>query len=118
MLPTGDIVVHDEFDTGTENYKEFWWTMVGLAGESQNFDGNGSYVRFQPGGGAEHGRARRRELADRPAHRLDARRRCSACGRSTPASARRTTRACRCHKSKIPDVNGPWGARGAGEATP
>ena len=26
--------------------------MVGLAGESQNFDGNGSYTRFQPGGGA------------------------------------------------------------------
>jgi hypothetical protein len=25
--------------------------MVGLAGEGQNFDGNGSYVRFQPGGG-------------------------------------------------------------------
>ena len=25
--------------------------MVGLAGEGQNFDGNGPYVRFQPGGG-------------------------------------------------------------------
>ena len=35
----------------TENYKEFWYTMVGLAGEGQNFDGNGMYVRFQPGGG-------------------------------------------------------------------
>ena len=37
--------------TGAENYKEFWYTMVALAGESQNFDGNGAYVRFQPGGG-------------------------------------------------------------------
>jgi hypothetical protein len=27
--------------------------MVGLAGESQNFDGNGTYVRFQPGGGSQ-----------------------------------------------------------------
>ena len=26
--------------------------MVSLAGESQNFDGNGSYVRIQAGGGA------------------------------------------------------------------
>ena len=34
-----------------ENYKEFWYTMVGLAGEGQNFDGNGQYVRFQTGGG-------------------------------------------------------------------
>jgi hypothetical protein len=27
--------------------------MVGLAGEGQNFDGNGPYVRFQPGGGSQ-----------------------------------------------------------------
>jgi hypothetical protein len=27
--------------------------MAGLAGESQNFDGNGQYVRFQPGGGTQ-----------------------------------------------------------------
>ena len=27
--------------------------MVGLAGEGQNFDGNGMYVRFQTGGGSQ-----------------------------------------------------------------
>ena len=53
VLPTGDLMIHDQFDTGTENYKEFWWTMVGLAGESQNFDGNGPMVRFAPGGGSQ-----------------------------------------------------------------
>ena len=37
--------------TGLENYKEFWQAMVALAGESQNFDGNGGYTRFQAGGG-------------------------------------------------------------------
>jgi phospholipid/cholesterol/gamma-HCH transport system substrate-binding protein len=26
---------------------------VGLSGESQNFDGNGQYTRFQPGGGPQ-----------------------------------------------------------------
>jgi virulence factor Mce-like protein len=52
ILPTGDIKIEDgNLSTGTENYKEFWYTMVGLAGEGQNFDGNGMYVRFQPGGG-------------------------------------------------------------------
>ena len=52
ILPTGDIKISDgALTTGKENYKEFWYTMVGLAGESQNFDGNGQYVRFQPGGG-------------------------------------------------------------------
>ena len=28
-----------------ENYKEFWYAMVGLAGEGANFDGNGSMIR-------------------------------------------------------------------------
>jgi phospholipid/cholesterol/gamma-HCH transport system substrate-binding protein len=53
ILPTGDIPIQDEFANGAANYKEFWWSMVALAGESQNFDGNGSYVRFQPGGGSQ-----------------------------------------------------------------
>jgi hypothetical protein len=52
ILPTGNIHIQDgPLSAGVENYKEFWYTMVGLAGESQNFDGNGEYVRFQPGGG-------------------------------------------------------------------
>jgi phospholipid/cholesterol/gamma-HCH transport system substrate-binding protein len=52
LLPTGDLKISDgALSTNRENYKEFWYTMVGLAGEGQNFDGNGSYVRFQPGGG-------------------------------------------------------------------
>jgi phospholipid/cholesterol/gamma-HCH transport system substrate-binding protein len=52
ILPTGDIKINDPpLSTGVENYKEFWYAMVGLAGEGQNFDGNGLYVRFQPGGG-------------------------------------------------------------------
>ena len=53
ILPTGDVVIEDEFKSGAPNYKEFWWTMVGLAGEGANFDGNGPYVRFQPGGGSQ-----------------------------------------------------------------
>jgi phospholipid/cholesterol/gamma-HCH transport system substrate-binding protein len=52
ILPTGDIKIQDgALTTNKENYKEFWYTMVGLAGEGANFDGNGPYVRFQPGGG-------------------------------------------------------------------
>ena len=54
ILPTGDIKIEDgQFTTGDENYKEFWHGLVGLAGESQNFDANGQYVRFQPGGGTQ-----------------------------------------------------------------
>jgi phospholipid/cholesterol/gamma-HCH transport system substrate-binding protein len=52
VLPTGNVKIQDgPLSTGVENFKEFWYAMVGLAGEGQNFDGNGQYVRFQPGGG-------------------------------------------------------------------
>ena len=52
VLPTGDIVLQDPpHTTGVENYKEFMYAMVGLAGEGQLFDGNGMFVRFSTGGG-------------------------------------------------------------------
>jgi ABC-type transporter Mla subunit MlaD len=52
ILPTQEQVIDDgALSTGLRNYEEFFQTMVSLAGESQNFDGNGSYVRIQGGGG-------------------------------------------------------------------
>ena len=59
ILPAGDIKIREtgnraQFDTGVENYKEFWYTMAALAGEGQNFDGNGQMVRFQTGGGTQN----------------------------------------------------------------
>jgi phospholipid/cholesterol/gamma-HCH transport system substrate-binding protein len=54
ILPTGDVKIQDgNLSSGEENYKEFWYAMVALAGEGQNFDGNGQYVRFQTGGGSQ-----------------------------------------------------------------
>jgi phospholipid/cholesterol/gamma-HCH transport system substrate-binding protein len=56
ILPAGDIVIdvpNYPHETGVENYKEFWQSQVALSGESQNFDGNGGYTRFQPGGGTQ-----------------------------------------------------------------
>ncbi len=117
ILPTGDIVVRDEFTTGAENYKEFWWTMVGLSGESQNFDGNGSYVRFQPGGGSDTVALGDKDspsgqlIGSSPAPVLGVRPKFP--GKRPPYNS-----SVQCHKSKIPDINGPWAARGAGEGTP
>ena len=52
ILPSGNIALNDgTASTGVQNYKEFWYTVVGLAGEAQNFDGNGSYMRSSAGGG-------------------------------------------------------------------
>jgi ABC-type transporter Mla subunit MlaD len=51
LLPTGDEIITDPFTTGVPNYKEFAYAITGFAGETQNFDGNGPYLRFNAGGG-------------------------------------------------------------------
>jgi phospholipid/cholesterol/gamma-HCH transport system substrate-binding protein len=52
VLPTGDVKIADgRFSSNAENYKELLYSLTGLTGEGQNFDGNGQFVRFQPGGG-------------------------------------------------------------------
>ena len=110
LLPTGDVVIEDEFTTGVENYKEFFYTLVGLSGEGQNFDGNGMYVRFQTGGGAESlslgsasantgelfGNAVAVPLGNRPFYP----------GRKPPY--RPTVK---CHTQTRPDLNGPAAAK-------
>ena len=52
LIPTGDQTIDDAFSTGQPSYREFFYSTVNLAGESQGFDGNGPYVRFQSGGGS------------------------------------------------------------------
>lgn len=56
LIPAGNTVIDSAggaypFSTGEPNYREFFYSFVQLAGESQDFDGNGSFVRFQAGGG-------------------------------------------------------------------
>jgi virulence factor Mce-like protein len=51
LLPTGEQTITDQFSTGGPNYREFLYTLSNFAGQSQNFDGNGAYLRIQPGGG-------------------------------------------------------------------
>ena len=53
LIPAGDVVISDPFSTGQPNYREFFYSTVQLSGESQGFDGNGPYVRFQSGGGGQ-----------------------------------------------------------------
>jgi phospholipid/cholesterol/gamma-HCH transport system substrate-binding protein len=110
VLPTGDIPIRDEFETGQPNYREFMYALVGLSGESQNFDGNGQYVRFQPGGGnnmlsmGEAGTPGGQVfgngfegLGNRPQRPP----------RQPPYNADTP-----CYRSAIPDLNGPWAAKG------
>jgi virulence factor Mce-like protein len=51
LMPTFDQTIEDRFSTGGPNYREFLYNLVNFAGFSQNYDGNGPYVRTQAGGG-------------------------------------------------------------------
>jgi hypothetical protein len=50
IYPTGNAKLQDgNATTGVENYKEFWYSLTGLAGIGQNFDGNGAFTQFLVG---------------------------------------------------------------------
>lgn len=51
LSPTFNQTIDDRFSTGGPNYREFLYFLVNFAGWGQNFDGNGPYLRVQPGGG-------------------------------------------------------------------
>jgi hypothetical protein len=51
MVPTGDEVINDQFSTGGPNYREFLYTLADFSGWGASFDGNGTFLRVQPGGG-------------------------------------------------------------------
>lgn len=51
LVPTGDVKITDRFQTGSSNYNEFLYGIAAQAGEGANFDGNGQFLRVQPGGG-------------------------------------------------------------------
>ena len=50
FVPTGNQTIDDRFSTGP-SFKEFFYFLANFSGVTQNFDGNGPYLRVQPGGG-------------------------------------------------------------------
>jgi hypothetical protein len=112
VLPTGDVVIRDDFESGQPNYREFFYSLVGLAGEGQNVDGNGPYVRFQPGGGSTTvslggvnypgGQLFSNVFGDRIGTQPKKPSRKPPYDASVP-----------CHRSPKPDLNGPWSAKGS-----
>ena len=106
ILPTGNIKVDDgDLSANTENYKEFWHAMVGLAGEGQGFDGNGNYLRLQAVARRDADPHRQDQLLGRSPS--SASRRCRRCARARPTatSCRSMTRSVPCSQSPVPNVN-------------
>jgi ABC-type transporter Mla subunit MlaD len=54
FFPAGNTKLQDGASTsGVEDYKEFWYSMTGLAGIGQSFDGNGTMAHFLIGSGGQ-----------------------------------------------------------------
>jgi phospholipid/cholesterol/gamma-HCH transport system substrate-binding protein len=106
VLPAGDLVVHDRFDDGAPNYKEFFYALVGIAGEGQNTDGNGMYVRFQTGGGTQTLSLGSKRSSVGQLFGNDA---AAPLGNQPPYPGKRPPYepAFPCYKNPLPDVNGP-----------
>jgi ABC-type transporter Mla subunit MlaD len=51
LVPTSEEPINDRFSDGGPNYRDFWRMLANFSRASQNFDGNGPYVRAQGGGG-------------------------------------------------------------------
>jgi phospholipid/cholesterol/gamma-HCH transport system substrate-binding protein len=50
LIPAGNTKLQDGSSTsGVEDYKEFWYSLVGLSGIGQSFDGNGTFAKFLVG---------------------------------------------------------------------
>jgi ABC-type transporter Mla subunit MlaD len=51
LTPTFNQTINDQFSTGEPNYREFLYSLADFAGWGAHFDGNGTFLRVQPGGG-------------------------------------------------------------------
>jgi virulence factor Mce-like protein len=119
IIPAGNIGVKDGALTNrrpdgstVENYKEFWESMVGLAGEGAGFDGNGSFIRVITAGGDHQvsfgqSKLKRRTLVGNMTS--------TPLGTSPlfPAKQPPYNTTARCYLSALPDVNGPQAGPGA-----
>jgi len=114
IVPTGNQTINDQFSTGGPNYREFLYTLTNFAGWGSNFDGNGPFVRIQPGGG---------EVlveAPNPLGNLTTDRRTFAHTVAVPTGTQPQLGGkppkkpeVRCDSNPVPDVNGPLSQVGA-----
>jgi phospholipid/cholesterol/gamma-HCH transport system substrate-binding protein len=115
IIPGGNTVLQDGASTsGVPNYREFWYTMVGFAGEAGAFDGNGSYVRTATGGGDNL--ITTGKLSGRPASRSQLYGNALVPPQGTrpkkPSKAPPYNTSRDCYKNAPPNLNGPAAAAG------
>ena len=112
MIPAGNTRLQDGPNTsGVENYKEFWYGLVGLAGIGQNFDGNGTFTHFLLGGGGPTIRSAQTGVQGKQIKGLRLLAHASVPPQGThpafPASEPPYKPLVPCFKQALPDFNGP-----------
>jgi phospholipid/cholesterol/gamma-HCH transport system substrate-binding protein len=114
FVPTGNQAIDDRFGIGGPNYREFFYYLADFAGISQNFDGNGLYLRIAPGAGDTLA-----ELQN-PSGNLSTDKQvftyltASPLGTQPQLGGRPAKKPeVRCYENEPPDVNGPLGQPGA-----
>jgi virulence factor Mce-like protein len=113
IMPTFNQVINDQFSTGQPNYREFPYALSNFAGWGQSFDGNGPFVRVQPGGGdllVEQQNPLGNLTTDRQSFANTA---APPLGTQPQLSGRPPKEPeVRCDSNPVPDINGPQGQVG------
>jgi ABC-type transporter Mla subunit MlaD len=113
LVPTGNQTINDQFSTGGPNYREFLYSLADFSGWGASFDGNGTLLRVQPGGG--------NLLVEQknPLGNLSTDKRDYAHTVATPLGTQPQLGGAppkkpnvRCDSNPVPDVNGPLGQVG------
>jgi hypothetical protein len=113
IYPAGNTKLQDgSSTTGVENYKEFWYGLVGLAGLGQTFDGNGPVAKFVVGTSGKTLRSAPVGIVGakvRPGQRLLGRSPLPPQGTrpAFPGSEPEYRPLVPCYTQKLPELNGP-----------
>jgi ABC-type transporter Mla subunit MlaD len=122
IIPAGNVKLQDgAATTGVEAYKEFWYSLVGLNGVGQTFDGNGSRVKFLVGNNGQTLRSRPTSILGKKieGNRLLTRSPLTPLGTrpAYPAEEPPYQPLVPCYKQALPNFNGPL-AQGPADGSP
>lgn len=122
IFPAGNTKLQDGAATsGVEDYKEFWYSLVGLAGVGQTFDGNGTSVKFLVGNSGQTLLSRHTSILGTKLKGLQLLTRSPLTPLGTrpayPAEEPPYKPLVPCYKQKLPDFNGPL-SQGPADGSP
>jgi phospholipid/cholesterol/gamma-HCH transport system substrate-binding protein len=120
LVPTGDQVIESPFGTGQPSSRDFFYMMAQVVGETQNFDGNGKYLRAVTGGGDKLLEMSNAIFANAPTDSINFANVVEAPTGTQPTMGTRPPKRADvpCHKNAVPNLNGPRASVGPPSPVP